>query len=171
MAEEEQNGGAGYDPDPRSLYGCAKYLLFRIRIQERPHFRFLKEKGKRNPRIPGRQMVGRRWILNRILGYKARVFELCHCPCLVPVFEDMEIYKDGKESFFHKFYEGAAIKLIKLFEGDSDEQTPVETRISGSLGHGNGDTWSAVAAVARDAFSNAILPAFKREAKRLRQGS
>jgi hypothetical protein len=88
-----------------------------------------------------------------------------------PVFEDMEIYKDGKETFFHKFYEGAAIKLIKLFEGHSDEQAPIETKISGSLGHGNGNTWSAVAAVARDAFSNVILPAFKREAKRLRQGS
>ncbi len=79
-----------------------------------------------------------------------------------PLIKDLKVYgpQDSNKSFFHKVLELAASAGAFLLTNHSKDQIGTEIPFEGTFKQNNIDTWSAIFEVLRNAFIQALTPAF-----------
>jgi hypothetical protein len=86
-----------------------------------------------------------------------------------PLFRDIDVYdpdQDKKKNVFRQMYEGMAGGIAKLLENRKRDEVATQTRIYGSVSDPRSSPWQIVSNLVRNAFTEAILPGFEREASR-----
>jgi hypothetical protein len=89
-----------------------------------------------------------------------------------PMFTDITVYdskKDAKKPILHQVYELAIGGAAKILKNGSTKQVATEVNISGPVNAPDTSTWQAIGEFLENAFINAIVPGFDREAARARQ--
>ena len=85
-----------------------------------------------------------------------------------PLFRDLDIHdeeQDAGESLGQKLKEKAADLAAKIFENRPRDQVATVTRLEGPLENPDASTWEVLVNLVRNAFIEAILPGFEREAR------
>jgi hypothetical protein len=79
-----------------------------------------------------------------------------------PIIKDLKVYgpQDSSKSFFHKVLELAVSAGAFILTNHSKDQIGTEIPFEGTFKQNNVDTWSAVFEVLRNAFIQALAPAF-----------
>jgi hypothetical protein len=79
-----------------------------------------------------------------------------------PLIKDLKVYgpQDSNKSFFHKVMELAVSAWAFILTNHSKDQIGTEIPFEGTFKQNNVDTWSAVFEVLRNAFIQALSPAF-----------
>ena len=79
-----------------------------------------------------------------------------------PIIKDLNVYgpQDSSKSFFHKVLELAVSAGAFILTNHSKDQIGTEIPFEGTFKQNNVDTWSAVFEVLRNAFIQALSPAF-----------
>ena len=91
-----------------------------------------------------------------------------------PMFSDLEVYswqKDKNKSLPKQAYELALGGAAKLFKNSRTQKVATQFDLNGRLKNPNVSTWQAVIEVLHNAFIQAILPGFDREAQSARAQS
>jgi len=86
-----------------------------------------------------------------------------------PLFSNLKVYswaKDKDQPLTRQAYELVAGGTARLFQNDSTGQVATEVTLKGNLSNPSLSTWEAIKELLRNAFVQAILPGFDREAKR-----
>jgi hypothetical protein len=89
-----------------------------------------------------------------------------------PIFEDLDVYdkrQDKDKSIFKKIYEGVVGGLSKLLENRERDEVVTVAEIEGPVSNPDSSTWEIVGGLIRNAFFEAILPGFEREAGKKRK--
>ena len=84
-----------------------------------------------------------------------------------PMFSDLQIYswsKDKDKSVLQQAYRLGLQGAASLFKNSRTQQLAAKVELSGRLENPNASTWQTVVEVLRNAFVEAILPGFDREA-------
>ncbi len=85
-----------------------------------------------------------------------------------PLFRDLDIHdekQDAGESLGQKLKEKAADLAARIFENRPRDQVATVTRLEGPLENPAASTWEVLVNLVRNAFIEAILPGFEREAR------
>src|SRR6202047_3653959 len=85
-----------------------------------------------------------------------------------PMFSDLKFYdgkKDKGKPILHQAYELAVGGASHIFKNSQTQQVATKVDLTGKLKNPNADTWQAVVEVIQNAFIQAILPGFDREAQ------
>jgi len=85
-----------------------------------------------------------------------------------PMFSDLTVYdwdKDKHKPILHQAYEAAVGAAGHLFKNSQTQQVATKVDLAGKLNNPNTSTWQAVVEVVQNAFIQAILPGFDREAQ------
>jgi hypothetical protein len=85
-----------------------------------------------------------------------------------PLFRDLDIHdekQDAGEPLGQKLKEKAADLAAKIFENRPRDQVATVTRLEGPLENPDASTWEVLVNLVRNAFIEAILPGFEREAR------
>jgi hypothetical protein len=86
-----------------------------------------------------------------------------------PLFKDLDVHdaeQDKGESLGQKLKEKAADVVAKVFKNRPRDQVATIAKIEGKLENPNASTWEVLVNLVRNAFFEAILPGFEREAGR-----
>jgi hypothetical protein len=84
-----------------------------------------------------------------------------------PLFRDLQLYgaeQDKGKSFGQKFKERAADLVAKVLRNRPRQQVATVAPLAGPLDNPRANTWEALIGLVRNAFDEAILPGFEREA-------
>jgi hypothetical protein len=84
-----------------------------------------------------------------------------------PLFSEMEVYdpeKDRNKDFVHKVYEHLIQGLANLLKNRPREEVATIAPFRGRVGDAKASTWQVIGGLLRNAFFDAILPGFEREA-------
>jgi hypothetical protein len=85
-----------------------------------------------------------------------------------PMFSELTVYdwsQDKHKPILHQAYEAAVGGAAHIFKNRSTEQVATKVDLTGKLKNPNTSTWQAVVEVVQNAFIQAILPGFDREAQ------
>jgi len=85
-----------------------------------------------------------------------------------PMFSDLKVYdwqKDKGKPILHQAYELAVGGASHIFKNSQTQQVATQVDLTGKLKNPNVNTWQAVVEVLQNAFIQAILPGFDREAQ------
>ncbi len=85
-----------------------------------------------------------------------------------PMFSDLTVYdwaQDKHKPILHQAYEAVVGGAGHLFKNHQTEQVATKVDLTGKLKNPNTSTWQAVVEVVQNAFIQAILPGFDREAQ------
>jgi hypothetical protein len=85
-----------------------------------------------------------------------------------PLFKDLEIYdkeQDEDKSLGKKLKEKAADVVAKVFENRPRDEVATITSVDGPLENPKASTWEVLVNLIRNAFFQAILPGFERQAR------
>ena len=85
-----------------------------------------------------------------------------------PMFSDLTVYswaEDKHKPVLHQAYEAAVGGAAHLFKNSQTQQVATKVDLTGKLKNPNTSTWQAVVEVLQNAFIQAILPGFDREAQ------
>jgi hypothetical protein len=88
-----------------------------------------------------------------------------------PMFSDLKVYdwsKDKHKPLLHQAYEATVGAASHLFKNSQTQQVATKVDLSGKLTSPDTSTWQAVVEVVQNAFIQAILPGFDREAQMAR---
>ncbi|MBP7149397.1 MAG: DUF748 domain-containing protein [Acidobacteria bacterium] len=84
-----------------------------------------------------------------------------------PLFKDVDVYnpaQDRHKSFFKRVYEGIVEGLAKLLDNPPREEVATVARVSGSVADPHASTFQVIVGLIQNAFFDAILPGFERQA-------
>ncbi len=85
-----------------------------------------------------------------------------------PMFSDLTVYdwaQDKHKPILHQAYEAVVGGAAHVFKNSQTRQVATEVNLTGKLKSPNTSTWQAVVEVVQNAFIQAILPGFDREAQ------
>ncbi len=85
-----------------------------------------------------------------------------------PMFSDLEVYdwaQDKHKPVLHQAYEMAVGAASHVFKNSQTQQVATKVNLTGKLENPDTSTWQAVVEVVQNAFIQAILPGFDREAQ------
>ena len=85
-----------------------------------------------------------------------------------PMFSNLKVYdwnKDKGKPILHQAYELAVGGASHIFKNSQTKQVATQVDLTGKLKNPNVNTWQAVVEVLQNAFIQAILPGFDREAQ------
>ncbi|HXN87096.1 MAG TPA: DUF748 domain-containing protein [Candidatus Binataceae bacterium] len=85
-----------------------------------------------------------------------------------PMFSDLKVYdwqKDKSKPVLHQAYELAVGGASHIFKSSQTKQVATQVDLTGKLKNPNVSTWQAVVEILQNAFIQAILPGFDREAQ------
>jgi hypothetical protein len=85
-----------------------------------------------------------------------------------PMFSDLTVYdwaQDKHKPIVHQAYEAIVGGAAHVFKNSRTKQVATEVNLTGKLKNPNTSTWQAVVEVVQNAFIQAILPGFDREAQ------
>jgi uncharacterized protein DUF748 len=85
-----------------------------------------------------------------------------------PMFSDLTVYswdKDKHKPILHQAYEAVVGGAGHIFKNSQTKQVATEVNLTGKLKSPNTSTWQAFVEVVQNAFIQAILPGFDREAQ------
>jgi Domain of Unknown Function (DUF748) len=88
-----------------------------------------------------------------------------------PMFSDLTVYdwsQDKHKPILHQAYEAAVGGASHIFKNSKTKQVATEVNLTGKLSSPDTSTWQAVVEVLQNAFIQAILPGFDREAQMAR---
>src|SRR4029077_8692322 len=85
-----------------------------------------------------------------------------------PMFSELKVYdwaQDKNKPVLHQAYEVAVAAAAHVFKNSQTQQVATKVDLTGKLKSPNTNTWQAVVEVVQNAFIQAILPGFDREAQ------
>jgi hypothetical protein len=91
-----------------------------------------------------------------------------------PMFSNLKIYdwqKDKSKPILHQAYELGLAGASHIFKNGSTQQVATKVDLSGKLKNPNANTWQAIVEIVQNAFIQAILPGFDRQAQLARNQS
>jgi len=91
-----------------------------------------------------------------------------------PMFSDLQLYnraKDQSKPLTKQAYQLALAVAAKLLKNPSTQQVATRVELTGRLKNPNASTWQAVVEILQNAFIQAILPGFDRQAQPQKQSA